>query len=385
MIHQPRMRKISAIGVAAALSLLGVLQTGVGLNAHAAVVLAPIAGQEPTIQIVGADLLPAHNADGTPKLGPQVGTIMLADVGKWNDMNGTSFTYQWASIASTSCPTYTTGTGTGTQRRNFVPINTAIGCRFQVTVTATNTANGDTAGSYVATTQYATVGLNGNLNRVPVAGTYVSQFGDPSVPTSTNYVAPYDSFAFLTMYGWPDNTPPSASIGGGHSGSNVLFPTQNHGQGIHTQAGGTGTYSDPITLATNNTNELWYGQEVYIPRFQKYFIAEDSCTECSADMIGSGTVTSPTTPDGAHLGNLLGPGDDGGPGLIHFDLWVGGQDGDWFDTVACEDALTWYNDDNTPYMDPIIVNPGPNEEVSPYPLFNGATGLCNEKIGRAHV
>ncbi|MCL2780826.1 MAG: ricin-type beta-trefoil lectin domain protein, partial [Actinomycetia bacterium] len=165
----------------------------------------------------------------------------------------------------------------------------------------------------------------------------------------------------------PDNTPPSADIAYPVSGNHDLtFPNHLVGRGIHTEAGGTGTYADPITFATSNT-ELTAGTEIYIPRFQKYFIGEDSCTECGQDMSGQ----RPNNPDGT-----IGPGPDGGPGLIHFDLWVGGGDADWPDVILCEDALTIYDGDN-PHMEPIIVNPSPSEPVDQTPIFDPATGKCN--------
>jgi hypothetical protein len=46
------------------------------------------------------------------------------------------------------------------------------------------------------------------------------------------------------------------------------------------------------------------GSEIYVPSDQKYYIVEDSCTECRSDITGSGTNS-----DGS-----LGVGQDGGPG-----------------------------------------------------------------------
>lgn len=65
--------------------------------------------------------------------------------------------------------------------------------------------------------------------------------------------------AFVTFYGWYDNTPPSAAI---------AYPV------IHQTAGGTGTWSDPITYASD-TSETPAGTKIYVPRVQKYFIMED--------------------------------------------------------------------------------------------------------------
>jgi hypothetical protein len=145
---------------------------------------------------------------------------------------------------------------------------------------------------------------------------------------------------FLTFYGWYDNTPP---------GGDISYPK------IHSTAGGKGTYADPITFATS-TAELKAGTKVWVPRVRKYFIMEDSCEECSADWSGHGP--------------------NGGPGLRHIDLWIGGKGGSAFDAIDCEDALTHYNADNTPVLEPVIVSPPSNEPYDPTPLFNTGTGEC---------
>src|SRR5262245_22616121 len=126
---------------------------------------------------------------------------------------------------------------------------------------------------------------------------------------------------FLTFYGWYDNTPP---------GGDIAYPQ------LHSTAGGTGTFSDPITFATA-TAELSAGTKVYVPRVQKYFIMEDSCQECGEDWSSHGP--------------------NGGPGLYHIDLWLGGKGGSAFDAIDCEDALTHYNADSTPTLEDVIVSP----------------------------
>jgi hypothetical protein len=145
---------------------------------------------------------------------------------------------------------------------------------------------------------------------------------------------------FLTFYGWYDNTPP---------GGDIAYPQ------IHSTAGGKGTFSDPITFATSRS-ELGTGTKVWVPRVHKYFIMEDSCQECEADWSGQGP--------------------NGGPGLRHIDLWLGGQGGSAFDAIDCEDALTHYNTDGTPVLEPVVVNPPSNEPVDNTPLFNTGTGEC---------
>ncbi|MBP2327886.1 hypothetical protein JOF56_008271 [Kibdelosporangium banguiense] len=145
---------------------------------------------------------------------------------------------------------------------------------------------------------------------------------------------------FLTFYGWWDNTPP---------GGDIAYPQ------IHNTAGGKGTYADPITFATS-TSELRAGTKVWVPRVRKYFIMEDSCQECGEDWNGEGP--------------------NGGPGLRHIDLWLGGKGGDPMAAIDCEDALTHYNPDSTPVMESVVVDPPSDEPYDPTPIFNTGTGEC---------
>ncbi len=104
---------------------------------------------------------------------------------------------------------------------------------------------------------------------------------------------------FLTFCGWWDNTPP---------GGDISFPK------IHSTARGKGTFADPITFATAMA-ELSPGTRVWVPRVRKYVIMEDSCQECGPDWSGHGA--------------------NGGPGLRHIDLWLGGKGGSAFDAIDC--------------------------------------------------
>lgn len=149
-----------------------------------------------------------------------------------------------------------------------------------------------------------------------------------------------DRQAFLTFYGWYDNTPP---------GGDISYPK------LHSTAGGKGTYADPITFASS-TKEIAAGTRIWVPRVGKYFIMEDSCQECGEDWSGQGP--------------------NGGPNLYHFDLWLGGQGGNAFDAIDCEDALTHYNDDSTPVLEPVVVDPPSNEPYDATPVFNTGTGAC---------
>ena len=158
--------------------------------------------------------------------------------------------------------------------------------------------------------------------------------------SSSAYAAGTQQQVWLTYYGWYDNTPP---------GCGISYPQD------HTCAGGTGTYSDPITFATDKSEEP-SGTIVYVPRVEKYFVMEDDCTECDQDWTGQGP--------------------DGGPRFWHFDLWTGGKGGNEFDAIDCEDALTQSNADGSPKPESVIINPPSNETVSSQPLFNTSTGAC---------
>ena len=143
----------------------------------------------------------------------------------------------------------------------------------------------------------------------------------------------------VTLYGWPDNSPP---------GNAIAYPADEGNPTLHNVASGTGTYADPITYATDKA-ELPIGTKVYYPFLHRYFIMEDDCVECDEDWTGQGP--------------------DGGPGLYHIDLWIGGQNGNSTDVINCEDNLTQNSA-------PAIVNPPSNEPVDTTPLFNSSGNKC---------
>jgi hypothetical protein len=142
---------------------------------------------------------------------------------------------------------------------------------------------------------------------------------------------------FATYYGWYDNTPPGCATA--YAGC----------------AGGTGTYAHPITFASDKA-ELPVGSIIYYPTLEKYFVMGDDCQECDEDWSGKGP--------------------DGGPGLYHVDLWIGGKGGNEFDAINCEDALTQGTPSGSPLLTPFIVHPPANLPVSTEPIFNAKTGAC---------
>eukprot|EP01084_Bolivina_argentea_P233471 393225_1 len=134
--------------------------------------------------------------------------------------------------------------------------------------------------------------------------------------------------AETTFYGAKDNCPP---------GGDIAYPQ------IHSEAGGNGTYINPITYAgCKKATEP--GTIIYVEFVQKYFIMEDDCEECDEDWITRKKW--------------------------HMDLWMGPD----FVTngskiIACEDALTKSRTN-------VIINPSKNLTVNTKPLFNGNTLEC---------
>lgn len=148
--------------------------------------------------------------------------------------------------------------------------------------------------------------------------------------------------AYTTGYGYPDNTPAGNAISDGV---------------IHSGAGGSGSYADPITLAVghsivNGKDILDYaaGTKFYVPNLRKYFIVEDTC----------GDGNSPQN----------GPCHTGYQGHVWLDLWVGGQGLSKSGTLACEDTIT--------DLHLVILNPASTYTVVSGPVYNGS---CAQQFG----
>jgi hypothetical protein len=143
---------------------------------------------------------------------------------------------------------------------------------------------------------------------------------------SPAFAAPKTLHGLITLYGFPDNSPP---------GNGIAFPI------IHSGAGGKGSNADPITFATAPA-EHKPGTRVYVTAFQKYFIMEDECVACDGDWA-----------NGHHR---------------HIDLWTNSNAHSNFSKViACEDTLTQSNGT-------FILNPATNLKVSSKPLYSDSNG-----------
>jgi 3D (Asp-Asp-Asp) domain-containing protein len=165
-----------------------------------------------------------------------------------------------------------------------------------------------------------------------------AEAGTPDSATNVDASAAPDGATtmpvYVTFYGWADNSPPGAAIAYPKNGA---FPT------LHNTAGGTGTYADPITFASDRT-EFAPGTRLYVPFIEKYVIMEDDCGQCDTDW---------TT---AHK--------------WHIDVWMNSNASESSSAlIACEDA--W-----TRAQTSVEVNPPSSQLVTTAPLFDPATNTC---------
>ena len=163
----------------------------------------------------------------------------------------------------------------------------------------------------------------------------------PSAPVSNSKEIRFS--AYLTAYTYWDNTPPGSSV--------ISNPV------IHTTAGGSGAYSDPITVAVGHSiagavDALDYpaGTRFYVPNLRKYFIVEDTC--------GDG----PTPQNG--------PCHTGYQGHPWLDLWIDGGSGTSAAANTCAEDIT---DIHT-----VIENPASNYAVTPGPVYDNG---CSSQYG----
>ncbi len=147
---------------------------------------------------------------------------------------------------------------------------------------------------------------------------------------------------YLTGYSFWDNTPPGSA--------RIARPV------VHRQAGGTGTYHDPITVAVGHSksggsSRMDYpaGTRFYFPQLQKYGIVEDLC----------GDGPSPQN----------GPCHSGYGGLPWLDIYVGGRSVSPTQADRCMFKITG--------VQTAIINPGGNYAVRPGEIV---TSICGGTV-----
>jgi len=154
----------------------------------------------------------------------------------------------------------------------------------------------------------------------------------PAVDASSDAGTPVSMY--VTFYGWADNSPP---------GNAIAYPKGDGYPTVHAGAGGSGTYDDPITFATDEA-ELAPGTRVYLPFAQKYAMMEDDCVECDSDWASSHKR--------------------------HIDVWMNSNGTEKTSSLLdCEDQWTMN-------ATAVEVDPPAGITVSAGPLFDPSTNVC---------
>jgi hypothetical protein len=146
--------------------------------------------------------------------------------------------------------------------------------------------------------------------------------------------------SYITGYTYQDNNPPNSA--------EICCPS------VHQEAGGTGTYNDPITVAvdysTGTTMQYAAGTRFYIPNLRAYFVAEDRTGELEA----TNTADHGTDP--------------------HLDVWIDGRTETAAQSDACARAIT-----NTGLR--VILNPQQGYAVTVGPV--AANNTCRQNAGNS--
>lgn len=155
-----------------------------------------------------------------------------------------------------------------------------------------------------------------DLNTPPPAAPNAAPATSPATATGAERTEMFK----ITGYGGPDNNPSGTAI--------ISMPV------LHREAGGTGTFEDPVTAASPGrapNTETPRGTKFYVPHIHRYVIVEDS---------------------GATKFDIQ-----------HLDIWNGLAK----NAETCESKITG--------TFPVIVNPQPGHPVTPGDIATG-TG-CN--------
>jgi hypothetical protein len=152
----------------------------------------------------------------------------------------------------------------------------------------------------------------------------------PAKPASSTGSELRMAGSYLTAYSYYDNNPPGSAA--------ISHPV------IHRQAGGKGTFANPITVAVANGSngglQFAPGTKFYVPNLRAYFIAEDT------------------------IGGASGS-------RVHLDLWAGGQSSSRSAADRCMSHVTGN------YL--VIRNPARNYAVVSGPL--SANDRCRKLYG----
>jgi hypothetical protein len=151
------------------------------------------------------------------------------------------------------------------------------------------------------------------------------------VETASSVAANTHKVAVTFFAAW-DNSP--------HNSTAIAHPV------LHSRAGGTGSFKDPLTFASPDGPGAYpWGTKIYATEVRKYFIREDSCGK------------SWTAPDGCGA-------------TSHVDLYMGNPSTTKA-VLACEDRLT------PPGLSAIVVNPPDKLLVDLTPLWDQKSGTCH--------
>lgn len=165
---------------------------------------------------------------------------------------------------------------------------------------------------------------------------------------------------YTTAYTYFDNTPAGTA--------DIAYQRQYYPATIHNQAGGSGTYSDPITLAVGHvitggrsTPDFAPGTRFYFPDVRKYAIVEDVCGD------GGTPQNMPchnisTAPSGTTL---------------WLDLWIGGSAGD---SAAALDKCAGIVTSSTGSLHTVVKDPSPGYAVVSGPVYQN--GYCIQPSNR---
>ncbi len=152
----------------------------------------------------------------------------------------------------------------------------------------------------------------------------------PAIAVNPSTKSASTSFtAYLTGYSYWDNTPRRSTA--------IAKPV------VHSRAGGTGTYADPVTLAVGHviqggrqTMDFPAGTRFYIERLKRYAVVEDVCG------------------DGNRPQN--GPCHSGYAGHAWIDIYVGGKGQSANAARNCTYRITG--------LQSVVINPHPNYPVA---------------------